>query len=230
MKFRSILLASALTIGAVSTARAQDAQGFARARAALPPAAAASFEQTVRAAAAQGLPADALVAKALEGIAKGVPGERIVVAVRQLSAQLGRADAMLRVNGRAAAAADVTAVADALGRGVPESAVRSLRRDARANESLALSVHALADLLDDGVPVAIGLDVIGAWRGRGANPAQLTEIPATVERLVRQGVLPAQAGAAVAAGVRAGRGLGTLGPADAAGKVTGAVRGRGRSN
>ena len=225
--YRIRMMVTALLLAAAG-AGAADAQesGFARARAALTGNAGVRFEETVRNARANGLPTEPLIAKALEGVAKGVPADRVAVAVRQLAVSLGHANALLRIDGRAAAAADIEATADALQRGLPENAVRSLRADARPDESIALSVHALADLHQRGVPVAVGLDVIGAWRGRGADPQRLAEIPAAVERLVRQGVLPAQAGAAVAGGLRAGRGLGTLNAPDVAGKIGGAAKGR----
>ncbi|PYP47677.1 MAG: hypothetical protein DMD50_02910, partial [Gemmatimonadetes bacterium] len=42
-------------------------------------------------AAARGLPVDPLVQKAIEGAAKGVPGERVIAAVRALATRLGEA-------------------------------------------------------------------------------------------------------------------------------------------
>lgn len=223
----TLLAAAMLAAGAVPAhAQEASAQAVARAKARMSTQAAAQFEQTVRATRERGLPTGPLVAKALEGMAKGIPGERVVVAVRGLADRLAQADAILSVRGKPAAV-EVAAVADALQRGVPEDAVRRVHKDARPGESVALSVHALADLMDRGVPVAVGLEVIGAWRGRGADPARLHEIPAAVERLVRQGVMPAHAGAAVAAGVKLGRGLGTIGPADI-GDLVGGGRGKGK--
>ena len=221
---RMMTVALLLAVSGAGNASAQES-GFARARAALTGSAGASFEATVRSARAEGLPVDPLIAKALEGVAKGIAADRVAVAVRALAGDLGRANALLRIDGRAAAAADIEATANALQRGLPEDAVRSLRKDARPGESIAMSVHALTDLHQRGVPVAVGLDVIGAWRSRGADPQRLKEIPAAVERLVRQGVLPAQAGAAVAGGLRSGRGLGQINAADIAGKIGGAAKG-----
>lgn len=211
---RSVTVATLLTALAtaslpamVGIAAAQSTSRLERAKAALSPAAAQALDRAVTAARDRGLPTDPLVDKALEGVAKGIPAERVVAVVQQLADQLGRAQALL---GRAAAAtpADVAAVADALRRGVPDAAVRDLRADAKAGEPVALAIHTLADLLDRGVPVDIAVDVIGAWRGRGAKPDELREIPAAVERLIREGALPAQAGAAVASAVRNGRGSG----------------------
>src|SRR5690606_37179830 len=43
-----------------------------------------------------------------------------------------------------------------------------------------------------------------AWHARGGRPEDLPAIPAGVDRLLRQGVGPAEAGSAVAASIRSG--------------------------
>mgnify|MGYP001221404197 CR=1 FL=1 len=184
---------------------AQVKGNLARARAVLPPDAMRDLERAVEAARARGLPTEPLVDKALEGAAKGVPAERILAVVRQLAEDLERAYALV-VRSGTAAPADVTAVADAIRRGVPEDAIRTLHGGSASGEPIALAVHTLADLLDRGVPVDVALDVLAAWRSFGARPDQLRELPAAVERLIREGALPAQAAAAVASAVRAGHG------------------------
>lgn len=207
---------------------AQVNSNLARAKAVLPPDAMRELERAVDAARSRGLPTEPLVDKALEGAAKGVPAERILAVVRQLADELGRAHELVAGSG-SATPADVTAVADAIRRGVPEGAVRLLRDGSVADEPIALAVHTLADLLDRGVPVDVALDVLGAWRSHGARPDQLRELPAAVERLIREGVLPAQAAAAVASSVRAGHGPGAArGPAKPAAR--GAGRGAGRKD
>lgn len=221
-----LVLAMLAAAGSGSVAEAQDASAsaLARARASMSPAAAAQFDATLRAALQRGLPTQPLAEKALEGAAKGVPGERIVVAVKVLADRMGHAQGLLAAR---ANSSDLSAVADALQRGVPDDAIRRIGREAAPGEAVGVSVHALADLLDRGVPVAVGLDVIGAWRGRGADPKSLREIPAAVERLVRQGVGPASAGAAIAAGVKLGRGPGSIGAADV-GALIGVGKGKGK--
>jgi len=175
----------------------------------------ASLSAELRSARERGLPTEPLVSKALEGAAKHIPGERIVLAVRQTSERLARAQILLRPS--PATATELTAVADAMQRGVPDDAIRNLAEDPKGRASIALSAHAVADLLDHGVPLAVGVEVVRAWRGNGADPARLKEIPAAVERLVRQGVVPAQAGSAVAAGLRIGRRPNSIGPGDVPG-------------
>lgn len=160
---------------------------------------------------AQGLPVQPLIAKAQEGAAKNVP--RIAAAVRSTMQFMVRAQALLRT-GAPATETELNAVGIALQRGVPEDALRNLAGEARTRASIAISAHVLGDLIGHGVPVAIGVEAVQAWTLRSDAAAQMTEIPAAVERLVRQGVLPARAGAAVAAGLRLGRSPGSIMPPD----------------
>lgn len=195
----SLVVASALPVVAQQTVDAR----LTRIRAELPPAAVERIETQLQQAMERGLPVEPLLDKAVEGIAKGVAGDRIAGAVTQLSGQLGQARALLG-NGAPPAAVDVTAVADALRRGVPEHAVRRIRERAAPDEPVAMAVHTVGDLMDQGVPVEQALAVLEAWRGRGGSAAELRELPAAVERLIRQGTLPAQAAAAVSGAMQAG--------------------------
>jgi hypothetical protein len=205
--------------------QAQEDAAVAALRSSLTAEAHASFVAAIRDARQRGLPVQPLIGKAQEGAAKNVDASRILAAVEQTRERLVRAQTLLRAasSGAAGAAAgparadagmEISAVADALQRGVPDDAIARLVSDARGQGSVGLSAHALADLIGHGVPLAIGLEVIGAWRGHGADPARLNEIPAAIERLVRQGVVPARAGAAVAAGLRTGRAPGSIRPGD----------------
>jgi hypothetical protein len=193
------------------SAHAQNATQDAKLRAAMSASAYASFTTAIRDARDRGLPTEPLIAKALEGAAKSVPGDRIVIAVRQTSDRMVRAQVILRAS-RPTTSDEIVAVSDALQRSVPEDALRRIVSDSAGRASVALSAHAFADLVGHGVPVAVGLEVIGAWRNGGADAARLKEIPVAIERLVRQGVAPARAGAGVAAGLRLGRPLSGITP------------------
>jgi hypothetical protein len=197
-------------------ASGQEDPGLATLRASMSASAYASFSATLRDAQQRGLPTQPLLAKALEGAAKNVPGERILVAVRQTAEVLARAQTVLQAGGVGAAAteAEITAVAMAMQRGVPTDAVTRLAAEARGRGSVGLSAHVLADLMRHGVPLAVGVELLAAWRAHGADPARLQEIPGAVERLVRQGIVPARAGAAIGAGLRLGRTPGSVLPAD----------------
>ena len=188
----------------LSAAQAQAQSGLARAKAALPPEAAQTLEQTVAAARARGLPTEPLIDKALEGVAKNRPAALILSVVRQKVELLGRADAALRPFGPPTSS-DVVATADVLQRGVSEDVVKKVRAGGRSGEPIGMALHTLADLRDRGVPVDVALEVLNSWRERGGQADELRELPAEVERLVRAGASPSAAGRSVAAAVKAGR-------------------------
>lgn len=200
---RVLLLAHALCWAPVMApeAWAQDADRLKRVTAALPPAAARDLENTITAARAEGLPTRPLVDKALEGTAKGVPPDQLLAVVRSLATELAAARDLLGPN---AAHDELKAVADALRRGVPRQALEDIRASARGEASIVPAVYALGDLLERGVPVDAALDVLGAWQSRDGGPDKLRELPMAVERLIREGSLPAQAAAAVASRARGG--------------------------
>ncbi len=202
----------ALTV-AVMPVSAQDVDPrMERIRAQLPQGAVQQIEARIQAARSEGLPVEPLLDKAVEGIAKRVPPPRIAGAVDELARELGRARQLL-ADGVPPAPTDVAAVADAIRRGVPEQAIQKVAQGGPSGEPVALAVHTMGDLLDRDVPVDQALAVMEAWRWRGARADELRELPAAVERLIRQGVLPGQAAAAVAGAMRGGppdgRGPGT---------------------
>lgn len=210
---RMTALALAL-VAAPSSVRGQ-VEGAARARAGLDQASAARFDAALEQARAQGLPTESLVNKALEGVAKQVPPARIMAAVEQRLALLGRARAALAPGH---GAAEISAVADAMQRGVSAEVVQRVRQQAGGEEPIAVAVHVVADLAERGVPVDVALDVLSAWRQRGAPASELPDLPAGVDRLVRQGMRPAQAGQALAASMRAGHSAGAPGRSGTAGR------------
>jgi hypothetical protein len=163
-----------------------------------------------------GVPTEPLMDKALEGTAKRVPGAQIVEALRALLNDLGQAQTLMR--GTAAVhARDVVAVAVALRRGAPPEAVRRLALGATPSEPFGVTVHTLADLIQRGVSDADAVEMLLTWRARGADPEALSQIPGVVDRLIRQGVLPAQAASAVSGAMRAGRPPASAGPPGGAG-------------
>jgi hypothetical protein len=186
----------------LTAAQAQAQTGLQRAMAALPPEAAKTLEETVAAARSRGLPTEPLVDKALEGAAKKVQPAMILNAIRQKLELLTRADAALRPYGPPAAA-DVTATADVLQRGISDDVVKRVRAGFSKEEPIGIALHTLADLIDRGVPVDVALDVLSSWRARGARASELRELPAEVERLVRGGASPSAAGRSVAASMKA---------------------------
>jgi hypothetical protein len=178
--------------------------GLQRAKAALPRDAARQLEQTVAAARKRGLPTEPLIDKALEGVAKKVPASVIMNAVRHKVDLLGRADAALRPFGPPTAA-DVTATADVLQRGLSPDIVKQVRAGRRRGEPVGMSLHTVADLLERRVPPKVAIEVISSWRARGGRNEELRDIPLEVDKLIRMGASPSSAGRSIATSVRSGR-------------------------
>jgi hypothetical protein len=108
---------------------------------------AAAVQQLVDSAAAQRLPTEPLVQKALEGSTLGAQGPRIRQAVQALLNQLGRAREALGGN---ASEAELTAGAGALRAGLPPAALRRLQ-SLRSGRPLVVPIAVLTDLVAEGV-------------------------------------------------------------------------------
>lgn len=122
---------------------------------------AAAVDAVVREAAAQGLPTEPLVARALEGAMKHAPGPRIVAAVRASSAALGTAATLLPAG---ATSAEFGAAAGALLAGVAADTVR-LVIGARPGRPVTVPLVVLADLVSRRVPAgAATASVLAAAR------------------------------------------------------------------
>jgi hypothetical protein len=207
LKIPFIVLACALLALLPRSGQAQRAgnAAYERARLSLPAPQRTAFAEIVANAKSRGLPVDPLVDKVLEGKAKRRPPDEIITVVKKRVDFLARAQKL----GSYRSPVELIAVADALNRGIPEKTIRQMRAGSRPNEPIGLAVHTLADLLDKKIPQAIALDVISGWRSRGASAAELRELPASVERLVRHGASPSYAGSAVASALHAGRAAST---------------------
>jgi len=160
-----------------------------------------TVEATLDSAAAQGVPTRPLVAKALEGAAKQAPGDRIVLAVRSLAADLSGAR---RALGAEADEASLVAGAAALRAGVSSSYLVQMR-DARPGTSLAWPLAVLADLVGHGVPADTAGRILTALARSGANDAAFSAFEQQVVRDVGAGV---PAGAAAVARAPMGIGVG----------------------
>src|SRR3954468_14872326 len=87
---RALAIAVAIAV-LPALVHAQQAGSYERARAGLSGSAAVEFDRTVNDARARGLPTSAIIDKTLEGEAKHVPPERIVLVLRDLTDRLDRA-------------------------------------------------------------------------------------------------------------------------------------------
>ena len=155
-------------------------------------------------AAAHGLPVDPLLQKAVEGAAKGVPGDRVIAAVRSLAGRLAEAMAAVRDAGIAAPSGDVVeGGADALNAGISTSQVAELVRVSQPPQDPAITLRVAATLAALGVPATQALQLVEGMITAGRSASDLLGLPGQVQAGVARGSTPAQAAAGLA---RAGGG------------------------
>jgi len=164
-------------------ARAQDAQPP-RLEDVLPAEYAAQVREIAREAREAGVPQGLIARKAFEGAAKGYPPDRVVAALEEYSLRLREA---VNLMGTDARPAGLAAAAEALRRGVPADAIRSLAARDRRGRDLAVPLIVLSDLTDAGVPTEDALDMVGAAMDRGVRGDQMLGFSAAVRRQMRQG-------------------------------------------
>jgi len=155
---------------------------------------------------ASGIPDEPLFNKALEGVAKRVASDRLMPAIEAYAGRLGEARSAF---GPTAAVPLLIAGADALQRGVPSEALRSL--DSGATRS-PMAVLVLAELHEAGVPTDRALAMLREATAQRTREDRMLDIPAEVRRLIRDGRPPSDAADQVRRGLRRGRGNGDVGP------------------
>jgi hypothetical protein len=201
MKMLTMLLVLAALPSARLAAQQAEPAAIQRARAGLPPAQAAAFDDILARARSRNLPTAPLIDKTLEGAAKGIAPDRIIAVLRLRADRLELAKGILGVR----AENEVASAALALDRGIDEKTARQLVAGARPNEPVGMALNVLADLLERGVPVDRAFEVISSWRSRGGRASDLQDLPAAVERLVREGAQPDRAATEIADALRSGR-------------------------
>ena len=150
-------------------------------------------------AAAHGLPVDPLVQKAIEGGAKGVPGDRVIAAVRALAGRLAEAKEAVSEAGVAAPSGDVVeGGADALNAGISKGQVGELVRVSQPPQDPALTLRVAATLAALGVPATQALQLVQGMISAGRSPSDLLSLPGQVQAGVARGATPAQAAAGLA--------------------------------
>lgn len=133
-----------------------------------------------------GLPRQALADKALEGVAKGVPGDRLLPALqRRLTGLQSAADALPADAGPAS----VRAGADALGQGLTPEDLRGIGQVAsEADRPAALMV--LGELASLGVPVDQAEQSVRRALERGDGSGSMMALGQQVRQAVRAGQSP----------------------------------------
>jgi len=147
------------------------------------------------AASARGLPVDPLIQKAIEGSAKGVPVERVALAVRQVAMQLDTAAAALREGGVVTDTLVIAAGAFAINAGLSANDITALARIGASAPALTVGLRVAGTLSAMGVPSAEDIGLISTKLRAGQPAEELLSLPANVQAEVARGSTPAQAAA-----------------------------------
>jgi hypothetical protein len=150
----------------------------------------AGLIRQVDAAAAQGLPAEPLASKVREGLAKGHDPARIEPVIRQMAADLGTADTLLREQGPSGAAARsaVILLAEALGSGVSPDEVRALGRLAQrpgtapSADVLAGAARGLSFIKEARLPADDGAQVMAESVRQGYRQHEVLDLGREIRR------------------------------------------------
>lgn len=151
-----------------------------------------SVQELVQSLREQGVPAEPLWNKALEGASKNVPEGRFAAGIRGYGQRLVNASNTLPDPATQSA---LVAAADALQRGVPESALRDVARQAsgRGGAGSAIPLVVLGDLVSAGVPVEDARTVVGSALKRGQGAREMLVTSWAVRDLIGKGQPPANA-------------------------------------
>jgi hypothetical protein len=146
-------------------------------------------ETLVREAERDGLPGEPIENKAIEGLAKRAPADRILPGLEQLRVRLRQGLTETEAAGlRPAPGAVVAAAAEALGRGMEPADVRELIRDAPAPDAAAAGLTVAAALTAQGLDHRAATRAVHDAYGRGPSPEQLFELPSAVADLRAHGM------------------------------------------
>ena len=142
--------------------------------------------RSVDSARTRGLPVEPLVDKALEGATKRAAGPRIQAAVSALLRRLELARDALAPN---PGPRDIAAGADALAYGATREALATMRA-IRPNESVAVPLGVLTQLVASGVSVSRATRAVAELLRRGARDEQLIALNEDVRSYVAAGASP----------------------------------------
>jgi hypothetical protein len=136
----------------------------------------------------EGLPAWPIENKALEGIAKHAPADRIAPVLEQVRNRLRQGLSVTQAAGLVPPPGEVVAAAaEALGRGMTAEDVRGLIRGAPAPEAAAAGLTVAASLAAQGLERRAAVRAVHDAYGRGPGPQQLFELPSVVADLTARG-------------------------------------------
>ena len=177
------LIALVIAVGAPARVSAQETDAR-RLEDAMPSEYAAQVREIAREAREAGVPQGLIARKAFEGVAKGYPPERVVSALGAYAGRLREARDILGPDHRPASLA---AAAEALRRGVPRDAIRSMAGRERGGRGLAVPLIVLSDLTEAGVPTENALEMVNSAMDRGTRGDRMLGLSAAVRRRMQQG-------------------------------------------
>jgi hypothetical protein len=153
------------------------------------------------------VPTEPLVFKALEGVAKRVPEDRILMVVERLRENLVLARALLERAGVSAPAPPAIAgVASALERGTPADAVPATVQAGGGGDPT-IALHTVADLMSRGLPSDAAIEMVVAVLERGGKLPEVMALPPAIDRLRTRGLSLPDAAREILQQIRAGQGL-----------------------
>ena len=157
------------------------------------------------------VPTEPLVNKALEGVAKRVPEDRIVMVVERLRENLVQARTMLETAGVSAPSASAIAgVASALERGAPGDAVPATVRAGRGADPT-VALHTVADLMGRGLPADAAIEMVVTILERGGEAGDVLALPLALDRLRTRGLSIPDAAREILQAIQSGQGPAGLG-------------------
>lgn len=207
-RFQTAILSIGLLVGpaAVDSAAAQNGPDLEQLRTRVTPQAYERLSEALQQAERAGVPTEPLVFKALEGVAKRVPEDRILVVVDRLRENLVHARSLLeRAGVSAPAPSAIGGVAAALERGTPPDAVPATVR-AGAGGDPTIALHTIADLMGRGLPSDAALEMVLAILEKGGGPPDVMSLPPAIDRLRTRGLSLPDAAREILQRIRAGAG------------------------
>lgn len=148
-------------------------------------------------AAAQGVPADPLADKAIEGWAKHVPPARIVAAVRLFAGRMAEAGAAVCGAGVEFAAPPgsvIAAAAEAMGGGLKAEEIRSVVYAAGSSDAAAPGLSVAAALAAQGLGHRQAVSIVVEAMQRRRSMSQLLDLPSVARVMHEQGMSPGEIG------------------------------------
>lgn len=203
--WRAIIVGAALLIGASAPAHAQDRDRPALQAEELQGRLSAETIDRLIAIANRarqnGVPPQLIRQKVMEGVSKGVRGDRLERAIEGYARRLVAARNLL---GSGARPDVLDAAAEATEHGVPPNRIREFASANRNPRDAVLGLRVIGELKDTGIPTDPAVRAVQSALDRGLGGERLLALSAAVRRRVRQGASPMDALREIASAGRPG--------------------------